>query len=294
MRRCLILGVFMIACVTGHAQKRSAFSLFDKKNLVAWCIVPYDNKNRNPAERAAMLKELGITQLAYDWRDRHLPTFPEEITTLKENSIKLKAVWFWVTGNNEQYLDDANHFILRTLKEKNARTELWLSFSEQFFRGLTDDEKFAKAVKAVTYIHGEAKKIGCTVQLYNHGGWFGEPENQVKIIKAVGQKDIGIVYNFHHARNQISRFPELLNTMLPYLSTVNINGMKVDGPLALTVGEGDHEAEMLRTLEASGFRGSIGILSHIEDEDAKVVLQRNIAGLERLTSKDFPTEKKGR
>ena len=28
----------------------------------------------------------------------------------------------------------------------------------------------------------EARNIGCTVALYNHGGWFGEPDNQIAII----------------------------------------------------------------------------------------------------------------
>ena len=29
----------------------------------------------------------------------------------------------------------------------------------------------------------EAGKIGCSLALYNHGGWFGEPENQIAIIE---------------------------------------------------------------------------------------------------------------
>ena len=36
-------------------------------NLVAWCIVPFDAKNRGPAERVEMLKNLGFKKYAYDW-----------------------------------------------------------------------------------------------------------------------------------------------------------------------------------------------------------------------------------
>ena len=280
-----LFAALVIICAfetSASGQPRDTQPLFAKENLVAWCIVPYDNTNRTPAARAAMLRELGITQLAYDWREKHLSSFGEEIRTLKENNIKLKAVWFWVNGANGSLLDNANHHILNTLKANGVKTELWLSFNDQFFAGLSDEEKFTKAVGAIKEINRSVAAIGCTLHLYNHGNWFGEPVNQVRIIKAIGTNNIGIVYNFHHARHQVNAFPELLKIMLPYLSTVNINGMKTGGPMITTVGQGDHEMEMLQTLKQSGFSGSIGVLGHVEDEDAKVVLQRNIEGLKRL------------
>lgn len=278
---CLVTLTVTISIVDAWAQKANN-SLFAKQNLVAWCIVPYDNKERTPRERAQMLKELGITQLAYDWRDKHLPAFHEEIRTLRDAGIKLKSVWFWVNGGKGQTLDEANNFIIQTLKENNVKTELWLSFNDNFFSGLSDDEKLKKAVQAIGEINQKAREIGCTVHLYNHGNWFGEPVNQVKIIEQLGAGDIGMVYNFHHARHQVDSFPELLKIMIPYLSTVNINGMKEDGPMILPIGEGDHELEMLEHLKNSGFNGTIGILGHIEDQDAKQVLQRNIEGLKTL------------
>jgi hypothetical protein len=277
----LISLILCLIVSLAFAQKQHV-PLFSKQNLVAWCIVPYDNKERSPAERATMLKELGITQLAYDWRDKHLPTLAEEIKTLRKADIKLKAVWFWINGSGEETLDKSNNFILKTLKENAVKTELWLSFNDNFFAELSDDEKLRKAVRAIEEINRRARGIGCTLHLYNHGNWFGEPVNQVRIIEEIGAGDIGIVYNFHHARHQVSNFPELLKIMLPYLSTVNINGMREDAPMILPVGEGDREAEMLKELKKSGFTGTIGILGHVEDEDAKVVLQKNIEGLKEL------------
>ena len=72
--------------------------------------------------------------------------------------------------------------------------------------------------------------------------------------------------------------------MLPYLNTVNINGMNVAGPMILTVGQGEFEEKMLKTLAASGFKGNIGIIGHLENEDVKLVLDRNIKGLQKITS----------
>ncbi|MEX1238178.1 MAG: xylose isomerase [Cyclobacteriaceae bacterium] len=285
MKIIIWLLLFLSLSLSINGQKAKDTPLFAKQNLVAWCIVPFDKMKRNPAERAEMLRELGISQLAWDWRDVHLSAMEEEIKTLRKNNIRLKSVWFWVNGGLGETLDETNHFILKTLKENNVKTELWLSFNDRYFAGISDSEKLKKAIDAIGEINRKAKEIGCTLHLYNHGSWFGEPENQVKIIEGVGAKDIGIVYNFHHARHQVNDFPKLLKIMLPYLSTVNINGMKENGPMILTVGQGDKELWMLQRLKESGYKGSIGILSHVDDEDAKVVLQRNLEGLMTLLKK---------
>ena len=251
---------------------------------MAWCIVPYDSKKRNAAERAAMLKKLGIQSFAYDWRADDLPLMADEFRTLKKEGIQLKSVWFWINGGGKEMLDEANETILATLKNTNTRTELWVSFPENYFDGLTEKEKLEKAVKVVKYVHGRAASIGCSIALYNHGAWFGEPANQVKVIKATGLSDIGIVYNFHHAHLQLDYFDEILRVTKPWLSTVNLDGIKPEGPKILTLGEGTHEMEMMKKLKASGFKGSIGIIGHTENEDVELVLARNLRGMKKLLS----------
>ena len=49
--------------------------LFDRQNLVAWCIVPFDNQKRTPEQRAAMVAKMGLTKVAYDWRQEHVAEF---------------------------------------------------------------------------------------------------------------------------------------------------------------------------------------------------------------------------
>jgi sugar phosphate isomerase/epimerase len=260
-------------------------SLFESDNLVAWCVVPFDNLNRGPVERAVMLNELGFKKFAYDWRDQHLPTFPEEIKALEANDIELTSVWWWIDGQGESLLNDGNAQLLHYLDSMKVSCDIWMSFDERFFEGLEDMEKLEHATEAVLELHQKASAVGATLQLYNHGAWFGDPRNQVAIIKKSGLTDVGIIYNFHHAHAQIDEFPELLEIMLPYLNTVNINGMNVNGPKILTVGQGESEDIMLKTLAASGFDGYIGIIGHLEDEDVKEVLERNLEGLNKVTSK---------
>ena len=256
--------------------------LFEKENLVAWCIVPFDAENRTPRERAEMLDDLGLNQLAYDYRDEHIPSFREEIGTLKDHNIALSAVWLWVDPGWEEPLTSSGKTIFDILKETGTETEIWLGFPDNCFKGISDEESLSRAVDVVREILQEAGKIGCSLALYNHGGWFGEPDNLVRIIESMGSEKIRIVYNFHHGHHQVEQFKENLEKMLPYLSTININGMRVEGPKIITIGEGDRELEMLRVIENSGYSGSIGILGHTEGEDIKVVLERNLKGLEEL------------
>jgi len=265
-----------------QAGKKDNDMLFAKNNLLAWCIVPFDSKKRSSEERAAMLKELGISSLAYDMRDRDLPYMETEFTTLKKYKIKLKAVWFWINGGQDSLINDANEMILKTLAKTHSHTELWVCFASQFFLGLNDDEKLKKAVEAIQFIHQRASEIGCTIALYNHEDWFGDPANQVKIIEASGLRDVHIVYNFHHGHLQVGEFENILKITRPYLSTVNLNGMKGAEFNILTLGEGDLELGMMKKLKASGYNGSIGIIGHTDNEDVKLVLERNIDGLKKL------------
>jgi hypothetical protein len=268
--------------IVTQEEKPENNSLYAQDNLIAWCTIPYDSKKRNSEERATMLNKLGIKRFAYDWRSEDLPHMETELNTLKRHNIKLESVWFWVDGSSGNMLDNANETILNTLEKTNTQTELWISFPGSYFEGMPDEEKLQKAVSTLQHIHARAAKLGCTLALYNHEDWFGEPENQVKIIEASGLKDVGIVYNFHHAHQQLDEFENTLRITMPYLRTVNLNGMRAKGPKIMTIGEGDQELEMLRELKASGFKGTIGIIGHTENEDVEVVLRRNIAGLKNL------------
>jgi sugar phosphate isomerase/epimerase len=282
---CILLSALILLSSTHTIKAQDGNNndmLFAKSNLLAWCIVPFDSKKRNSEERALMLKELGINSFVYDMRDKDLPDMENEFNTMKKYGIAIKGVWFWIDVSKDQQLNYANETILKTLAKTNTKTELWVSFPNKFYEGLTDKEKVQKGAKAIQYIHQRAAEIGCTVALYNHEDWFGEPANEVKIIQASGLRDVHIVYNFHHGHTQVDRFDEILKVTKPYLTTVNLNGMKGTKFNILTLSEGDRELEMIKKLKASGFNGSIGIIGHTENEDIKPVLERNIAGLKKL------------
>lgn len=263
-----------------------AADLFRPDNLLAWCIVPFDAVQRGPAERIAMLRRLGFSQYVWDWRDEHLPQFAEEIRLAGENHVSLHAVWLWIDRDiaHSDGVGQANQFILNTVASAGASMEYWVGFHENTFDGLFADEKVRRAVEMISRLRAQTARTGSTLALYNHGGWFGEPENQIAIIQAVGADDVGMVFNFHHAHDMIDRFPELLPRMLPYLRAVNVNGMIPAGPKIVPLGHGTHERAMLRVLLDSGYRGPIGILGHVDDADVESVLRANLDGLRALSA----------
>jgi sugar phosphate isomerase/epimerase len=256
--------------------------LLAPENLVAWCIVPFDAKRRSPEERAEMLKRLGFKRFAYDWREEHLPTLDRELDALQKNGISLDA--FWLPAGPEPEKERHISLALDRCRRRGIKTQFWVmaAVPEQ---GNDQEKRVELAARPLKYVAAEADKLGCKVALYNHGGWFGEPENQIAIIERLKMPNVGIVYNFHHGHEHMDRFPELIRKMKPHLLTLNINGMRKDGPKILPVGQGDRELEMLRAVVDSGYRGPIGVLGHREELDAEEALRLNLEGIKTLRSK---------
>ncbi len=277
--RFLLVLIPLLSAFTGAA----ADTLFARTNLMAWCIVPFDAAKRGPEARAAMLERLGLRHFAYDYRAEHIPTFDAEIEALQRHGIQLDAWWFPSTLNPEAQT------ILDVLKRHKLRAQLWVTGGGDPVK--TSEEQRARVeseAKRLRPIAQAATPLGCTVGLYNHGGWFGEPENQIQIIqrlRADGITNIGIVYNQHHGHDQVDRFADLLKKMKPHLYAINLNGMTRDGDKAgkkiLPLGQGELDVKLLKAIRDSGWHGRIGILNHTP-EDAEARLRDNLAGLDWL------------
>ena len=249
-----------------------------------WCIVAYDSLERTPEERIKMMKEFGFTKYAYDWRDKHLKDSKNELILAQENGIEILSVWIWLNPKRDSIhkLSPANEKMFSIVEELNLKTTFWVGLSESYFKKINDEVSLKFATNLIKSVSEKANSIGCKVALYNHKGWFGDPLNQIKIIKELPEQDLSIVYNFHHGHQDIDTFSEIAPKIQPYLSAVNLNGMEKDGKKILPIGEGDYEKDMLNTLKKVGFEGPWGILGHVEGKDVKDILINNIEGLNSI------------
>jgi sugar phosphate isomerase/epimerase len=279
-------GALAVALAAAAPSTHGATSLFAKENLLAWCIVPYDSQHRGPAERIAMLQRLGFTQYVWDWRARHLEDLPEELRLAREAGVRVRGVWLWIDETKDRVggLGANNEAIFAAVAEAGTPMEYWVGFHDNVFEGLDDEAREQKGVAFVRFLRDRAVQTGGTVALYNHGGWFGEPENQLRIIAAVGDDAVGMVYNFHHAHDHLERFAGFLPAIVPHLRAVNLNGMRPEGPKILPIGAGTHEREMLRQLAVAGYSGPLGIIGHVDDADVEETLRTNLEGLRRITA----------
>ncbi|MDB6004939.1 MAG: putative heme-binding protein [Prosthecobacter sp.] len=275
------LAFVFLASALGRSQAAAA-DLFDKSNLAAWCIVPFDAGKRGPEERAAMLEKMGVKKFVYDYRKENIPQWDDELEALKKHHIELMGWWFPTSLNDEAKQT------LELFKRHGVHPQLWVSGNGgaiQLKNEADQQARIAKEVERLQPICEAASPLGCQVALYNHGAWYGEPENAIAIVealKAKGVQNIGMVYNLHHGHGHLDRLAKVLPRMLPHLLCFNLNGMDIDGEAKgrkiLPLGAGTEDVKVLRIVRASGYSGPIGILNHT-DADAEGRLLDNLDGL---------------
>jgi hypothetical protein len=273
--RITVLAVIAAALVTSPAQSADPpdAANFHRDRLVAWCIVPFDAKQRGPAERAEMVKRIGMTRVAYDWRESHVPTFEEEILQYKKQGIEYFAFWSW-------------HPAMEPLIQKHGiHPQIWLMFAAP--PEGTHEERVKAAATALLPMVEKTARLKLQLGLYNHGGWSGEPRNMVDVcryLKEHHQADhVGIVYNLHHAHDHIGDFAAQLELLKPWLLCLNLNGMNDNAqPKILPIGSGRHDQNLLKIILGSGYSGPIGIIDHREQLDAEESLQQNLTGLKSV------------
>jgi hypothetical protein len=253
--------------------------LFARSNLVAWCVVPFDAKKRKPAERATMSASLGFKRIAYDWRDEHVPEFESEIVEYKKNDLEYFAFW--------GVRDDA----LALFAKHRIKPQLWVTPPQPNERSI--DVAIDRAADELKATVAKAKDGGLKIGLYNHGGRMGEPANLVALCERVradsnARESVGIVYNLHHAHDQLEKFDESLGAMKPHLYCLNVNGMAAGGDRVgkkiLPIGQGELDESLFKSIVDSGYDGPIGIIGHTDD-DVELRLRDNLDGLDWLSKR---------
>ena len=277
----LFILIFLCSCTNVSEE------MIKVDEVSPWCIIDFDSLDRTPSQRISMLQEMGFTSYGYNRGKGELDQMVEEFNLAKEHNIEIVSIFLWLNAKRDSIgkLSPSNQELLRNLEELEQKPTIWLSFSNNFFENLNQEESVELSIEMIEFIKLKADELDCKLALYNHHGWFGNPLNQVRIIEELNDDSITMVYNFHHAHEYVDEFSEIVKKIKPYLSYVNLNGVKKQGPQILAIGEGDHEFEMIKCLIDEGFNGPWGILGHIKTEDVQIVLERNIVGLNQLNSK---------
>ena len=102
-----------------------------------------------------------------------------------------------------------------------------------------------------------------------------------------GISNLGIVYNLHHAHDDMARLAEILPKIKPYLLAITLNGMAAPADKSrleiLPIGYGVNDLKILTMIRDSGYVGPFAILNHT-NEDAEARLRDNLDGLDWLVA----------
>jgi hypothetical protein len=266
-----------------------------RENIAAWCIVPYDSRRRTPRERAAMLAELGIGALVWDWRDEHLPSFEEELDALAEKGIDLLGMWGPAVGDTAAVAG-----LVTAAAKRGLAPQLWtcIEYGPPWEGPPPPNhaERVARAAATIEPLARLAVDHGMTVGLYNHMGWFGEPEHQVDIADALAERGleiVGLVYQQHHGHAHLDRWEELWPAIAPRVIAVGLNGMvppSVDPRAATSApkihpyGRGPRDVGLAQVVVDSHWQGPVTILGHTMD-DVELRILDNLEGLDWVRSR---------
>lgn len=206
----------------GAASQAEIHSIWDRNNLQAWSVGPYDANKRSSKERAEMLQRLGIKYYAYYWIPADVPKFQAEIQAMKDHNITLRG-WWTPFGPDDRRLDE----MLALFKKNDVHPDLWffppipeyaeiskltggkfpanfdalpmeqrVTFYPMLSRTLKEIEarnwpktpeehraRVEREAARIKAIADKARPYGITVDLYSHIQWLGVPDNQADVVE---------------------------------------------------------------------------------------------------------------
>ena len=280
-----LLAIAILTTISASANPVApGAELWTRENLFVSNFVPFGNPPLEPTERAEMLVRLGIRKYVYSFRDRHLEQFDEEVTTARRHGLEIIG---WLLTSRMK--TEVRERVFEVIARHGIHPQLWVIGVGGEPTDLAQDALVAREADQLQSFVESARRLGCQLGLYNHGGWFGRPANQLAIIaelKRRGFDGVGMVYNFHHAHRELVELPKEWPRMRPHVIAINLNGLVVDGDrkkkTILPLGQGEMELPLMRMIQESGWRGPVGLIAHRNDEPQEATLARNLAGFLRL------------
>ena len=262
------------------------------ETLAAWCVVPYDDRPRTPAERADVLAGLGFEGLAWDWRDEHVEIFGDQIDALASRSLELTAIWAPVPDG---VVSESLAAQIEFAGSRRRTPQLWAcaefgAAGEVPGAGDGAAEGFREQVVAVADRVEPLAVLGMShgmpLALYNHLGWAGEPLNEIAVLDELANRgftNTGLAYMQHHGHGHIDNFAQLWDRVKDRVIALGLNGTR-DGAhwgngKVLPYGSGPRDVELARIIEHSGWRGPVALICHTMD-DIEARLSDDLEGLD--------------
>lgn len=268
----LWLALVLVLLAATGAGARPEFYVFDNgAGRGSW----------TPEQQAQTLKELGYDGISYNY------TTPDDLVRWQKafRAAGLKIYGLYV----HTYLDTPEPFdaglpdAIRMLK--GTDTVVWITVRESKVKGDHD----ARAVQNVQQVADLARAHGVKVALYGHAGFYVEHAvDSARIVGKARRDNLGASINLCHEymSGAGDRLDATLKSVAPIATRVSINGVDRASRTWITrLDQGDFDiVAYLRTLQAAGYSGPIGLQAYDVPGDPRQNLAANIATWRRIAS----------
>ena len=247
----------------------------------ALCMDTHDEKKRNLAEQAQMLKELGYAGAGHLWFDH----VAERLSTLDSAGLKLFQIYMQIDlgPNAKTPYDPRLKQVLPLIKGRSVQLAALVSGGQPSDQALDE-----RAVSVVREIADAARPYGVKLALYPHqNNWLETVEDAVRLARKAERANAGVMFNLCHwlKTGDETEMNPLLRSVLPHLLAVSINGS--DRGAEIKAGSGKwiqpldsgtfDMAGFLSELHRIGYGGPIGLQCYGIPGDAAIHLRRSMS-----------------
>ena len=250
---------------------------------------PYPKNDIPPAAQFDLLKELGYAGIA--WTEEPAAAVRAAVADCEARGLKMFAIYCGatVTPGGGLTASPLTAPILEALDGHD--TLVWIHIGGKGPAISSLDEK-SRVIDDLRALADAASRHHLRIAIYPHvGEWTEHLADAVAVARLVDRPNFGVTFNLCHALalGDEPRIPELLRDAGPLLFGVTINGADsgVTGAkwdrLIQPLDSGTYRtADLLRALDAVGYRGPIGLQGYGIPGDRRENLERSIAAWKRL------------
>lgn len=241
----------------------------------------HDEKKRNLAEQARMLKELGYAGAGHLWFDH----VAERVATLDGEGLKLFQIYMQINlgPKAKEPYDPRLRQILPLIAGRGTQLAALVSGGQP-----SDPALDERAVAVIREIADAAQPHGVKLALYPHQkNWLETVEDAVRLTRKAGRANAGVMFNLCHwlKSGDEGQMKPLLASALPHLIAISINGSDRGAEIRAGTGKwiqplGSGSFNMLGFLDELhriGYRGPIGLQCYGIPGDAAIHLRQSMS-----------------
>ena len=242
----------------------------------------------NPELQIKLLKERGYGGVMLSLKDdpKRWKMLPRYLAALKKHKMRLTAIharFYIEDGTYPQVIKDNLPLL------KDTKVVFIPSVGSRKKMDRKDPKAVEMAVRILREMSDDATKYGLGgVAPYMHiGNWIETIDDNLRIAKAIGRRNVGVMFHLHHWQAVGNRGQDKLKADLtkakPYLMVVVIQGTDEDKATHKILGDGSFDmVPLVRTLREIDYQGPLGTMGYTQSGDIPAKLDSAYKAWEKI------------